>query len=72
MVVVAAAVMPWAPSCNCPSVRVTAAVAFWLASLMRRAISSLLSIIVWVKTKPLVSMAFTAWSVTRPTSPANS
>ena len=47
-------------------------VAFWLASLMSRAISSLLSIIVWVKTKLLASIDFTAWSVTRLTSPANS
>ena len=71
-VVFAASVTLWAPSCNWPSVRVIAAVAFWLASLMSRAISSLLSIMVWVKTKPLASMDFTAWSVMRLTSPANS
>jgi hypothetical protein len=53
-------------------VRVTATVAVWLASLMSRAISSLLSIMVWVKTKPLASIALTAWSVMRLTSPANS
>jgi hypothetical protein len=38
----------------------TAPVAFALASLIRRAICSLLSIIVWVKVKPLASIAFTA------------
>ena len=39
---------------------------------MRRAICSLLSIMVWVKLKPLASIALTAWSVTRLTSLANS
>ena len=53
-------VTPCAPSCNWPSVRVMATVAVWLASLMSRAISSLLSIIVWVKTKLLASIDFTA------------
>ena len=47
-----------------------ATVAVWLASLMSLAISSLLSIIVWVKTKLFASIDFTAWSVTRLTSPA--
>ena len=47
-------------------------VALSLDSLMRRAICSLLSIMVWVKVKPLASIAFTACSVTRPTSLANS
>ena len=47
-------------------------VAVSLASLMRRAICSLLSIMVWVKVKPLASIAFTACSVTRLTSSANS
>ena len=50
----------------------TAPVAVSLASLMRRAICSLLSIMVWVKLKPLASIAFTACSVTRLTSLANS
>ena len=67
----AASVTPCVPSCICPSVRVTAVVAFRLASLICRAISSLLSIIVWVKTKPLASIDFTVWSVMRLTSPAN-
>src|SRR5262245_54765739 len=49
-----------------------APVAFSLASLMRRAICSLLSIMVWVKLKPLASIALTAWSVTRLTSLTNS
>ena len=49
-----------------------AAVAISLASLMRRAICSLLSIIVWVKTKPLASIDLTVWSVMRVTSPASS
>ena len=60
IVVLAASLTPWAPSCNCPSERVMAAVAVRLASLISRAISSLFSIIVWVKTKLLASIAFTA------------
>ena len=53
-------------------VRLSALVAVSLASLIRRAICSRLSIIVRVKVKPLASIAFTAWSVTRLTSLANS
>ena len=60
IVSLAASVTPCAPSCIWPSVRVIAPVAFRLASLIERAISSLLSIMVWVKTKPLASIAFTA------------
>ena len=47
-------------SCSSLSVRLTVVVAFWLASLTRRAICSLLSIIVRVKVKPWASIDFTA------------
>ena len=70
IVCLAASVTPSAPSCIWLSVRVIEVVAVRLASLISRAISSLLSIMLCVKIKPLDSMVFTARSVMRPISPA--
>ncbi len=58
--------------CSSLSDRVMAPVPLSVASLISRAMCSLLSIIVCVKVKPLASIAFTAWSVMRPTSLENS
>jgi hypothetical protein len=72
IVVVDNSVAPCVDDCMSRTEREREVVALSVASLMRRAIDSLLSIMVCVKVTPLVSIAFTACSVTRLTSSANS
>ena len=59
------------PSCSSLRVRLTSVVAVALASLMMRASSLLLSIIVWPKANALASIAFTAPSAARSISSEN-